>query len=149
MFWEGYWSSHFWNLDQENMLAAPCDLSSLSSGSRISARLCGATVLGGSVRPNSCQLQKALPVALIWWLNTCFLFVSFVCVYVWVCVCSFNEGGGNTHKICDLKTWLVCESIRFYQTFLHQSNTNTNSVSNSWPVHAPRYFLPVIYLFLS
>ena len=34
--------------------------------SRISARLCGATVLGGSVRPSSCQLLKVLPAALIW-----------------------------------------------------------------------------------
>ncbi|TNN02330.1 hypothetical protein fugu_009817 [Takifugu bimaculatus] len=30
---------------------------------RISARLCGATVLGGSVRPSSCQLLKVQPAA--------------------------------------------------------------------------------------
>lgn len=49
-------------------LRFPCF--SLLCCSRISARLCGATVLGGSVRPNSCQLLRALLAAPIWWLNT-------------------------------------------------------------------------------
>lgn len=85
MLWEGYWSSDFGNLEQENTWALLCNLpfSFLSWCSRISARLFGATVLGGSVRPNSCQLQKALPVALIWWLNTCFC----------VCVCVKGKVG--------------------------------------------------------
>lgn len=38
---------------------------------RTSARLCGATALGGSARPSSCQLPRAPPAAPIWWLNTC------------------------------------------------------------------------------
>lgn len=47
--------------------------------SRISAKLCGATGLGGSVRPSSCQLPKVQPAAPIWWFSTCSICVCVFC----------------------------------------------------------------------